>query len=160
MSSLRKLNEELKHAMKSKDSLKLESLRAIKSAIILFKTSSNFKDEDLSIDQEVKLLQRLVKQRKESANIYRNQNRLDLAELEESQASIIQSFLPKQISLEEIEKIVIKIIEDIKAESMRDMGKVMGIANKKLSGKADGKTISDIVKNKLKIDIGGSSSTG
>jgi uncharacterized protein YqeY len=151
MSSLRKLNEELKHAMKSKDSLKLESLRAIKSAIILFKTSSNFKDEDLSIDQEVKLLQRLVKQRKESANIYRNQNRLDLAELEESQAIIIQSFLPKQISLDEIEKIVIKIIEDIKAESMRDMGKVMGIANKKLSGKADGKTISDIVKNKLKI---------
>lgn len=151
MSSLRKLNEELKHAMKSKDSLKLESLRAIKSAIILFKTSSNFKGEDLSIDQEVKLLQRLVKQRKESANIYRNQNRLDLAELEESQASIIQSFLPKQISLEEIERIVIKIIEDIKAESMRDMGKVMGIANKKLSGKADGKTISDIVKNKLKI---------
>lgn len=151
MSSLRKLNEELKHAMKSKDSLKLESLRAIKSAIILFKTSSNFKDEDLSIDQEVKLLQRLVKQRKESANIYRNQNRLDLAELEEAQATIIQSFLPKQISLEEIEKIVIKIIEDIKAESMRDMGKVMGIANKKLSGKADGKTISDIVKNKLKI---------
>ena len=151
MSSLRKLNEELKHAMKSKDSLKLESLRAIKSAIILFKTSSNFKGEDLSIDQEVKLLQRLVKQRKESANIYRNQNRLDLAELEESQASIIQSFLPKQISLDEIEKIVIKIIEDIKAESMRDMGKVMGIANKKLSGKADGKTISDIVKNKLKI---------
>ena len=151
MSSLRKLNEELKHAMKSKDSLKLESLRAIKSAIILFKTSSNFKGEDLSIDQEVKLLQRLVKQRKESANIYRNQNRLDLAELEESQAIIIQSFLPKQISLDEIEKIVIKIIEDIKAESMRDMGKVMGIANKKLSGKADGKTISDIVKNKLKI---------
>ena len=151
MSSLRKLNEELKHAMKSKDSLKLESLRAIKSAIILFKTSSNFKGEDLSIDQEVKLLQRLVKQRKESANIYRNQNRLDLAELEESQATIIQSFLPKQISLEEIEKIVIKIIEDIKAESMKDMGKVMGIANKKLSGKADGKTISDIVKNKLKI---------
>lgn len=151
MSSLRKLNEELKHAMKSKDSLKLESLRAIKSAIILFKTSSNFKGEDLSIDQEVKLLQRLVKQRKESANIYRNQNRLDLAELEESQATIIQSFLPKQISLEEIEKIVIKIIEDIKAESMRDMGKVMDIANKKLSGKADGKTISDIVKNKLKI---------
>lgn len=151
MSSLRKLNEELKHAMKSKDSLKLESLRAIKSAVILFKTSSNFKGEDLSIDQEVKLLQRLVKQRKESANIYRNQNRLDLAELEESQATIIQSFLPKQISLEEIEKIVIKIIEDIKAESMRDMGKVMGIANKKLSGKADGKTISDIVKNKLKI---------
>ena len=151
MSSLRKLNEELKHAMKSKDSLKLESLRAIKSAIILFKTSSNFKDEDLSIDQEVKLLQRLVKQRKESANIYRNQKRLDLAELEESQATIIQSFLPKQISLDEIEKIVIKIIEDIKAESMRDMGKVMGIANKKLSGKADGKTISDIVKNKLKI---------
>ena len=151
MSSLRKLNEELKHAMKSKDSLKLESLRAIKSAIILFKTSSNFKGEDLSIDQEVKLLQKLVKQRKESANIYRNQNRLDLAELEESQATIIQSFLPKQISLEEIEKIVIKIIEDIKAESMKDMGKVMGIANKKLSGKADGKTISDIVKNKLKI---------
>ena len=151
MSSLRKLNEELKHAMKSKDSLKLESLRAIKSAVILFKTSSNFKDEDLSIDQEVKLLQRLVKQRKESANIYRNQNRLDLAELEESQATIIQSFLPKQISLDEIEKIVIKIIEDIKAESMKDMGKVMGIANKKLSGKADGKTISDIVKNKLKI---------
>lgn len=151
MSSLRKLNEELKQAMKSKDSLKLESLRAIKSAIILFKTSSNFKDEDLSIDQEVKLLQRLVKQRKESANIYRNQNRLDLAELEESQATIIQSFLPKQISLDEIEKIVIKIIEDIKAESMKDMGKVMGIANKKLSGKADGKAISDIVKNKLKI---------
>ena len=97
----------------------------------------NFKDEDLSIDQEVKLLQRLVKQRKESANIYRNQNRLDLAELEESQATIIQSFLPKQISLDEIEKIVIKIIEDIKAESMKDMGKVMGELKKNYSDNID-----------------------
>ena len=94
-------------------------------------------------------MQRLVKQRKESALIYRNQNRIDLAELEDSQAVVIQSFLPKQISFDEIEKVVIEIIEEIKAQSMKDMGKVMAIANKKLSGKADGKTISEIVKNKL-----------
>jgi uncharacterized protein YqeY len=149
MSFLSKLNEELKIAIKSKNSLKLESLRAIKSAIILFKTSSDFQGKDLSIEQEIKLLQRLVKQRKESALIYRNQNRIDLAELEDSQAVVIQSFLPKQISFDEIEKVVIEIIEEIKAQSMKDMGKVMAIANKKLSGKADGKTISEIVKNKL-----------
>lgn len=143
-----KITAALKEAMKAKDSLKLESLRAIKSAIILEQTSSSGA-ETLTEDQEVKLLQKLVKQRKDSATIFREQNRVDLAEPEEAQAAVIQTFLPVQLTEAEIETAIISIIDQLGAEGMKDMGKVMGKASQVLSGKADGKTISTIVKTKL-----------
>ena len=150
MSLLKNLNDELKAAMKAKDTLKLEALRAIKSAVILAQTSSGAGDA-LSKDEEIKLLQRLIKQRKDSAAIYKDQNRDDLAAPEEEQAEVIAKFLPEQLSLHEIEKIVSSIILKISAEGMKDMGKVMGMATKEMAGKADGKTISDVVKKKLSV---------
>ena len=148
MSLLEKIDNSIKLAMKSKDSLALESLRAVKSAILLFKTQSGFSN-DLSLDDEIKILQKLVKQRKESADIYKNQNRLELSEVELNQASIIESFLPKQMSYDEVSLVVDQIINKFGATTMKDMGKVMGLASKELSGKSDGKTISEIVKKKL-----------
>jgi len=145
---LSNLSEEIKNAMRAKDGLKLESLRAIKSAVLLAETSSG-SSGPLSDEQAIKLLQRLVKQRKDSASIFRDQNRPDLAEPEEAQAKVIATFLPQQLSDEEIENAVIKIIQTTGAEGMKDMGKVMGMASKQLAGKADGKRISDVVKNKL-----------
>ena len=150
MSLLKNLNDELKAAMKAKDTLKLEALRAIKSAVLLAQTSSGAGGA-LSEDDEIKLLQRLIKQRKDSAAIYKDQNRDDLAAPEEEQAKVIAEFLPEQLSLHEIEKIVSSIILKISAEGMKDMGKVMGMATKEMAGKADGKTISDVVKSKLSI---------
>ena len=148
MGVLSNLSEEIKNAMRAKDGLKLESLRAIKSAVLLVETSSD-SSGPLSDEQAIKLLQRLVKQRKDSASIFRDQNRPDLAEPEEAQAKVIATFLPQQLSDEEIENAVIKIIQTTGAEGMKDMGKVMGMASKQLAGKADGKRISDVVKNKL-----------
>ncbi|MDG2396278.1 MAG: GatB/YqeY domain-containing protein [Flavobacteriaceae bacterium] len=148
MSLLKNLDEKIKDSIKSKESLRLEALRAIKSEVLLFKTSSNSKN-NLSLEDEIKILQRLVKQRKESANIFSEQNRQDLVKPEEEQAKVIQEFLPEQLSEKEIEKIIIEIIELSKAQGLKDMGKVMGIASKKLLGKAEGKLISTIVKNKL-----------
>ena len=148
MSLLKNLNDELKAAMKAKDTLKLEALRAIKSAVLLAQTSSGAGDA-LSEDDEIKLLQRLIKQRKDSAAIYKDQNRDDLAAPEEEQAMVIAKFLPEQLSLHEIEKIVSSIILKISAEGMKDMGKVMGMATMEMAGKADGKTISEVVKRKL-----------
>jgi uncharacterized protein YqeY len=148
MGVLSNLSEEIKNAMRAKDGLKLESLRAIKSAVLLAETSSG-SSGPLSDEQAIKLLQRLVKQRKDSASIFRDQNRPDLAEPEEAQAKVIAKFLPQQLSDEEIENAVIKIIQTTAAEGMKDMGKVMGMASKQLAGKADGKRISDVVKNKL-----------
>lgn len=148
MGVLSNLSEEIKNAMRAKDALKLESLRAIKSAVLLAETSSG-SSGPLSDEQAIKLLQRLVKQRKDSASIFRDQNRPDLAEPEEAQAKVIATFLPQQLSDEEIENAVIKIIQTTGAEGMKDMGKVMGMASKQLAGKADGKRISDVVKNKL-----------
>ena len=148
MSLLEKIDNSIKSAMKSKDSLALESLRAVKSAILLFKTQSG-SSNDLSLDDEIKILQKLVKQRKESADIYKNQNRLELSEIELNQASIIESFLPKQMSYDEVSLVVDQIINKFGATTMKDMGKVMGLASKELSGKSDGKTISEIVKKKL-----------
>tara|TARA_B100001175_G_scaffold217828_1_gene185281 strand:- start:4643 stop:5095 length:453 start_codon:yes stop_codon:yes gene_type:complete len=145
---LNSLSEEIKSAMRAKDSLKLEALRAIKSALLIAKTATSG-DVDLSEEEEVKLLQKLIKQRKESAAIFKEQNRVDLAAPEEAQAEVIAKFLPEQLSSETIEKIIHKIITKIGAEGMKDMGKVMGIASKEIAGKADGKTISNIVKNKL-----------
>jgi len=148
MGILSNLNEEIKDAMRAKDSLRLESLRAIKSALLLAQTASGA-GKELNEEETIKLLQRLVKQRKESANIYTEQGRPDLASSEEAQAEIIAAFLPKQLSEEEVSKIVLDIIAKIGAEGMKDMGKVMGMASKELAGKAEGKLIADIVKKQL-----------
>ena len=148
MSLLNSLTEELKAAMRAKDSLKLEALRAIKSAVLLAKTATAG-DNDLTEEEEIKLLQKLVKQRKDSAVIFKEQNRDDLATPEEAQAEVITQFLPKQLSQQEIEQIVDEIVAKTGAQGMKDMGKVMGMASKEMAGKADGKTISTIVKQKL-----------
>ena len=148
MELIDKISESIIHAMKNKNNDQLESLRAIKSALLLAKTQKNSNGEIGEVE-EIKILQKLVKQRKESADIYTNQKRPELANIELSQAKIIERFLPKQIDADELEKIIIKIINETGAEGMKDMGKVMGIASNKLSGKADGKTISNIVRSEL-----------
>lgn len=139
---------EMKTAMKAKDSVALESLRAIKSAILLAKTDKGAGGE-LSEEDEVKLVQKLVKQRKDSAAIFTEQGREDLAAPELAQVAIIEKFLPEQLTEQEIEKVVVMTIDSIGASGMKDMGKVMGIVSKELAGQADGKTISSIVKAKL-----------
>jgi uncharacterized protein YqeY len=148
MGALSTLTEEMKNAMRAKDSLKLESLRAIKSAVLLAQTSSGGSGE-LSDEEEIQLLQRLVKQRRDSAAIFRDQNRPDLAEPEEAQAEIIAAFLPAQLTNEELAAAVQSIITTTAASGMQDMGKVMGMASKQLAGKADGKRIADTVKKIL-----------
>lgn len=148
MGILANLTDEIKAAMRAKDSLKLEALRAIKSAVILEQTSVGGGDT-LTEEQEIKLVQKLVKQRKDSAQIFRDQNRPDLAEPEEAQAEIISQFLPEQLSEDEIKSIIQSIIEKTGASGTKDMGKVMGMASKEMAGKADGKTISIIVKAEL-----------
>ncbi|MCG9972192.1 GatB/YqeY domain-containing protein [Christiangramia crocea] len=148
MSLQDKVMAEMKAAMKAKDSAKLEALRAVKSAILLANTESSSKD-GLSEEEELKLLQKLVKQRKESAQIYKEQGREDLAEPEIKQAEVIEQFLPEQLSEAEIEAKVDEVIAKTGASGMQDMGKVMGIATAELAGKADGKTISTIVRKKL-----------
>ena len=142
------LNSKLKAAMREKNKVALESLRAIKSAILLLQTQSGAKEtpDDAEI---TKLLQKLVKQRKESASIFREQGRIDLAEPEEAQIEVISQFLPEQLSAEEVEQVVDGVIQSVGATSMKDMGKVMGMANKQLAGKADGKLIAEIVKKRL-----------
>ena len=138
---------QMKAAMKAKDSAALEALRAVKGAILLAKTENS--QQELTEDQELKIVQKLVKQRKDSAQVYREQNREDLAEPEEQQAEVISQFLPEQLSEAEIEAKVEEIIAKTGADGMKDMGKVMGVASQELAGKADGKTISVIVKQKL-----------
>ena len=135
-------------AMKAKDTVALESLRAIKSALLLAQTSGN---GELSEDDEIKLVQKLVKQRKDSAAIFTEQGRDDLAEPELAQVAVIEQFLPEQLTEEEIEKVVVQTIDATGASGMKDMGKVMGMVSKELAGQADGKTISTIVKNKLSL---------
>ena len=142
------LNFKLKAAMREKNKVALESLRAIKSAILLLQTQSGAKENP--DDSEItKLLQKLVKQRKESASIFRDQGRVDLAESEEAQIEVISQFLPEQLSVEEVEKVVYEVIHSVGASSMKEMGKVMGMANKKLAGKTDSKLIAQIVKKRL-----------
>lgn len=148
MSLQDKVMSEMKDAMRAKDSNKLEALRAVKSAILLAQTDASGKN-GLNEEEELKLLQRLVKQRKESAAIYEEQGREDLAQPELDQAAVIEGFLPEQLSEEEIEAEVDKIIADTGANGMQDMGKVMGVASRELAGRADGKTISMVVKRKL-----------
>lgn len=138
----------LKEAMKAKDQTALTALRAVKSAILLAQTESGAQTE-LTQEQELKMLQKLVKQRKDSAAIYLEQGREDLAAPELAEADVISQFLPEAMSEEAIEKVVLETINKVGAAGMKDMGKVMGIVSQELAGKADGKTISNIVKAKL-----------
>jgi len=148
MSLEQKIMTDLKTAMLAKDEKSLRSLRAIKAAILLAKTSEGAAGE-LTEDDEVKLLQKLVKQRKDSLEIYQQQKRVDLAQKEQEEIEVIEKFLPKQLSADELQLEIKKIIAETGASSSADMGKVMGIATKKLSGKADGKTISAAVRELL-----------
>ncbi|MBN1116890.1 MAG: GatB/YqeY domain-containing protein [Bacteroidales bacterium] len=140
------ISNDIKEAMKAREKVKLEALRAVKTAFTLAKTSA---DAILSDDEELKILQKLVKQRKESAGIYESQGRTDLAEKEAQEASFIEVYLPAMMSAEELETALKTIIEKVGASSPSDMGKVMGIATKELTGKADGKEIASKVKELL-----------
>jgi uncharacterized protein YqeY len=138
----------IKSAMKAKDQTALAALRAVKSEILLAQTASGSKEE-ITEEEEIKILSKMVKQRKDSAAIFLEQDRKDLALPEIDQAEVISQFLPEALSEEEIEKVVVMTIDQIGAQGMKDMGKVMGIVSKELAGKADGKTISALVKAKL-----------
>jgi len=140
--------EKLKAAMKAKDTVALESLRAIKAAILLAQTETGAQEE-LSEAEELKLLQKLVKQRKDSASLYKGQGRDDLAQPELDQVAVIEQFLPEQISGDELKDVISDLIAKTGATTMKDMGKIMGLASKQLAGKADGKAISTIVKELL-----------
>lgn len=148
MSLETQINEDIKKAMLAKDSARLNALRAIKSAILLAKTEKGG-SEALSTEAEIQLLQRLVKQRRDSYEIYVQQNRQDLAADEKIQIDVISEYLPAQLSDEELEQKLKEIIAQVGASSLQDMGKVMGIARKAFSGQAEGKRISEIVKKLL-----------
>jgi uncharacterized protein len=137
----------LKAAMKSKDTVALTALRSVKSAILLAQTSGS--GAELNEAEEFKLLQKLVKQRRDSAAIFTKQNRLDLAEPELAEVEVISQFLPQMLEASEVEKVVVETIASLGASGMKDMGRVMGVVSKTLAGKTDGKTISTIVKAKL-----------
>ncbi len=140
--------QEMKSAMKAKDTVALESLRAIKSALLLVQTEKGA-GKGISEEEEIKIVQRLVKQRKDSAAIYTEQGREDLAAAELSQVAVLEKFLPEQLDEAGVEKVVSETINQLGAEGMKDMGKVMGAVTKKLAGQADGKTISNIVRKHL-----------
>ena len=148
MSLSERIMDEIKIAMRAKDTVALESLRAVKSAILLAQTETGSKEAILE-EEEIKILQRLVKQRRDSAAIYVEQKRPDLAEPELAQAAVIEKFLPVQLNEMEIEEIVSRIIKEEGVAGMGSMGKIMGLASAELAGKADGKTISTIVKKLL-----------
>lgn len=141
------INEAIKTAMREKDKVALDSLRAVKSQILLLKTEA--KGADVSAEQEIAILQRMIKQRKDSYEQFVAQNRTDLAEVEAAQMKVIEQFLPAQLSAEELEEEIKKIIAETGAESIKDLGKVMGTASKALAGKSDGKSISEMVKKLL-----------
>ncbi len=141
------INEAIKTAMREKDKVALDSLRAVKSQILLLKTEA--KGADVSAEQEIAILQRMIKQRKDSYEQFVAQNRTDLAEVEAAQMKVIEQFLPAQLSAEELEAEIKKIITETGAESIKDLGKVMGTASKALAGKSDGKSISEMVKKLL-----------
>ena len=142
------IDQEIKQAMLAKNQAKLRGLRAIKAAILLAKTEKGGAEE-IDADAEIKILQRLVKQRKESANIYKEQGREDLLLVEQEEIDVISQFLPQQLDEEAITAIVKRILAETGATSIKDMGKVMGLANKEMAGKADGKLIGEIVKAQL-----------
>lgn len=142
-----KIMNDLKEAMKLKDQVAMRSIRAIKAAILLFKTDGS--GDTLTEDKEIKLLQKLVKQRQDSLDIYIKQGREDLASVEREEIAIIQKYLPEQLSESKLKEIIGVIIAESGATSVKDMGKVMGIASQKLAGKADGKMIAAVVKELL-----------
>jgi len=144
----KKIMAELKTAMLAKDEVGLRSLRAIKAAILLVKTSEG-RSGEMNEEDEIKLLQKLVKQRKDSLEIFQQQNRTDLAQKEQEEIAVIEKFLPKQLSAEELKVALTKIIAESGANSPADLGKVMGIATKQFAGKADGKTVSALVRELL-----------
>ena len=141
------INEAIKTAMREKDKVALDSLRAVKSQILLLKTEA--KGADVSVEQEIAILQRMIKQRKDSYEQFVAQNRTDLAEVEAAQMKVIEQFLPAQLTAEELEAEIKKIITETGAESIKDLGKVMGTASKALAGKSDGKSISEMAKKLL-----------
>ena len=142
-----KIINDLKTAMKAKDKVALRGIRAIKAAILLAKTDGS--GEALNEEKEIKMLQKLVKQRKDSLTIYEKQAREDLAQIEREEIAVIEKYLPQQMSADELESALKEIIEQVGASSMRDMGKVMGVASKKFKGRADGKSISTVIKKML-----------
>ncbi|MCK5857475.1 MAG: GatB/YqeY domain-containing protein [Bacteroidales bacterium] len=144
-----KINSDIKAAMIAKDKRKLEALRAVKSALLLIKTGKDTSFAEVPEELELKTLQKLIKQRKESAEIFKSQDRAEMADEELYQADIIQAYLPAQMSEEDIKVIIEKIVAQTGASSMKDMGKVMGMASKQLAGKADNKIISNIVRTLL-----------
>lgn len=142
------IDQEIKQAMLAKDQARLRGLRAIKAALLLAKTEKGTAEE-ITEETEIKLLQKLVKQRKESADIYKQQGREDLSIVEEEEIAVISGFMPKQLDEAEVEQIIAKLIKDAGAVSIKDLGKVIGLANKELAGKADGKLIAELVKKQL-----------
>jgi len=143
------INNDIKSAMLARDKEKLEALRAIKAALLLAKTGKDTSSGEIPDEVEIQLLQRLLKQRRESAGLYQTQNRQDLAEIELSQASIIEKYLPEQLSEEEVKGIIEAIIAQTGAQSVKDMGRVMGLASKQLSGKAENKVVAELIKQLL-----------
>jgi uncharacterized protein len=148
MSLITQIDQDIKQAMLAKQADRLRGLRAIKSALLLARTEKGAAEE-LTQEAEIKVLQKLVKQRKESAEIYKTQNRDDLYQIEMDEMLVIEPYLPQQMSRFEIEGYLQDLIARVGATSVSDMGKVMGIANKELAGQADGRTISEVVKQLL-----------
>ncbi|HZY36525.1 MAG TPA: GatB/YqeY domain-containing protein [Mucilaginibacter sp.] len=148
MSLINQIDQDIKQAMLAKEADTLRGLRAVKAALLLARTEKGA-GEELDKDTEIKVLQKLIKQRKESAEIYRAQSREDLYDIEMQEMAVIEPYLPKQMSHEEIETYLKELISRVGATSVKDMGKVMGAANKELAGKADGRTISEVVKKIL-----------
>lgn len=141
------INDAIRTAMREKDKVALDALRAVKSQILLVKTEA--KGADITQEQEMAILQRMIKQRKDSCEQFQAQNRADLAEVEEAQMKVIEKFLPEQLTSEKLEAEIKAILAETGAESIKDLGKVMGIASKRLAGKSDGKSISEMAKTLL-----------
>ena len=148
MSLQTEVMDKMKEAMKAKDTVALQALRAVKSAFLIAKTATGVQEE-ITADQELKIIQKQVKQRKDSAAIFIQQNRQDLADPELAEIAVLEQFLPEALSEEAIAKVVIETIAKLGASGMKDMGKVMGVVSNELSGKADGKIISTLVKQQL-----------
>jgi len=142
------IDQEIKKAMLAKDQAQLRGLRAIKAALLLAKTEKG-PAEEITEEAEVKIIQKLIKQRRESSDIYKTQGRADLAQVEDEEVEVISQFLPKQMDSAEVEAVIARIVSQTGASSVKDMGKVMGLANKELAGKADGKLIAEVVKAQL-----------
>jgi uncharacterized protein len=151
MTFLEKINHDLKEAMKAKNEVALRTVRAIKAEILLFNTDEKTRGTDLTEDKAISLVQKMVKKRKDSLGIYEKQNRADLAGIEKAEIAVLETYLPKALSANELEAILKDIIVEIGATSPKDMGKVIGAANKKLAGKAEGAVISAAVKKLLTV---------